>query len=113
VLTYSGGDVGIDKAPIQDPLHPPAALVTHGAQGSDTYGGVVDFFDASTLFETDIKSANGFAIDCNDGGNHTDFTLRTKVAPQALQFFLDHPYGVKPEPYATLPSGFPAYCSIK
>ncbi len=112
VLTYSGGDVGINTAPIQDAAHPPPALVTHGAKGSDTYGGVVDFFDSSTKWETDIKSANGFAIDCNDGGTHTDFALRTKVAPQALQFFLDHPYGVKPEPYTTLPSGFPAYCKI-
>ena len=112
VLTYSGGDVGIDKAPLQDPAHPPAALVTHGAKGSDTYGGVVDFFDASTLWENDIEDAGGFAIDCNDGGAHTDFVLRTKVAPQALQFFLDHPYGVSPEPYTTLPGTFPAYCSI-
>jgi hypothetical protein len=48
-----------------------------------------------------------------DGSTHTDFTKRTKVAPQAVQFFLDHPYGVTPEPYTTLPAGFPAYCSIK
>jgi hypothetical protein len=97
-------------------MHPPAALVTHGASGMDVYkaGAVtVDFFNTSALFEMDIKSANGFVIDCNDGGNHTNFTLRTAVAPQALQFFLDHPYGVAPEPYATLPTTFPAYCSIK
>jgi hypothetical protein len=113
VLTYSGGDVDIDVVPIQDAAHPPPALVTHGAMGMDTYGGVVDFFVASTKWEGDIKAANGFAIDCNDGGTHTNFQLRTKVAPQALQFFLDHPYGVTPEPYTTLPAGFPAYCSIK
>jgi len=113
ILTYSGGDVGIDTAPIQDPMHPPAALVTHGAMGMDTYGGIVDFAVASAKFEMDIKMAGGFAIDCDDGGTHTDFTLRTKVAPEALQFFLDHPYGVKPEPYSTLPTTFPSYCSIK
>jgi hypothetical protein len=81
--------------------------------GLDTYGGVVDFFTTSMTFETDIKNAHGFVIDCNDGGTHTDYVLRTKVAPEALQFFLDHPYGVKPEPYTTLPSTFPSYCSIK
>lgn len=112
VLTYSGGDVGVNKAPMQDPAHPPPALVTHGGQGSDTYGGIVDFFDASTTWEGDIGSAGGFAIDCNDGGTHTDFVLRTKVAPQAVRFFLDHPYGVQPEPYTTLPGDFPTYCSI-
>jgi hypothetical protein len=113
VLSYSGGDVGINMAPLQDATHPPAALVTHGAKGSDTYGGVVDFFDSSAKWVSDIKAANGFAIDCDDGGNHQAYVLRTKVAPQALQFFLDHPYGVSPEPYATLPGSFPSYCAIK
>ena len=113
VLTYSGGDDGLDKVPLQDPAHPPAALVTHGGQGVDTYGGVIDFFNASTAWEAEIKQASGFAIDCNDGGAHTDVALRVKVAPQAIQFFLDHPYGVKPEPYAALPSGWPTYCTIK
>jgi len=113
VLTYSGGDDSLDVAPLEDPAHPPAALVTHGAQGQDTYGGVIDFFVASTAWEAEIKKAGGFAIDCNDGGTHTDFLLRTKVAPQAIQFFVDHPYGVKPEPYTTLPTGWPSYCAIK
>jgi hypothetical protein len=113
VLTYSGGDDTLDVAPLQDAAHPPAALVTHGAQGQDTYGGLIDFAVASASWEGEIKKAGGFAIDCNDGGTHTDFVLRTKVAPQALHFFLDHPYGVKPEPYTTLPAGWPTYCTIK
>jgi poly(3-hydroxybutyrate) depolymerase len=113
VLTYSGGSVGINVVPIQDAAHPPAALVTHGAKGSDTYQGVVDFFDTSKSFVADIKAAGGFAIDCDDGGAHSDFTRRTKVAPQALQFFMDHPYGVSPKPYASLPSTFPSYCKIQ
>jgi hypothetical protein len=100
-------------APNQDAAHPPAALVTHGGKGLDTYGGQVDFFDTSARWVTSIKAASGFAIDCNDGGTHSDFVLRTKIAPQALQFFIDHPYGVRPEPYTTLPSSFPAYCAIK
>jgi hypothetical protein len=113
VLTYSGGDDTLNMVPLQDAAHPPAALVTHGAHGKDTYGGVIDFADASAAWEKEIKMANGFAIDCDDGSNHTDFKTRTKVAPQALQFFLDHPYGVKPEPYTTLPAGWPTYCTIK
>jgi hypothetical protein len=113
VLTYSGGDDMLDKVALQDPAHPPAALVTHGAHGKDTYGGLIDFADASAAWEAEIKQANGFAIDCDDGGTHSDYVLRTKIAPQAVQFFLDHPYGVKPEPYTALPAGWPAYCSIK
>jgi hypothetical protein len=113
VLTYSGGDDQIDETALQDPAHPPAALVTHGAMGKDTYGGVIDFAVASANWEGQIKAAHGFAIDCDDGGTHTDYVLRTMVAPQALQFFLDHPYGVTPEPYTMLPAGWPTYCTIK
>jgi hypothetical protein len=112
VLTYSGGDAIINKAPLQDPAHPPAALVTHGAKGLDTYS-TFDFADASAAWEAQIKAANGFVIGCDDGGTHTDFVTRTKIAPEALQFFLDHPYGVTPEPYTTLPAGWPSYCMIK
>ena len=33
------------------------------------------------------------------------------VVRVSLQFFMDHPYEVSPEPYATkIPSGFPSYC---
>jgi hypothetical protein len=31
----------------------------------------------------------------------------------SLKFFQDHPFGVTPEPYTSLPSGFPSYCAIK
>jgi poly(3-hydroxybutyrate) depolymerase len=113
VLTYSGGDDVLDKAPMQDAAHPPPALVTHGPMGVDTYGGVIDFFTSSMTWEADIAMAKGFAIDCTDTGAHADYVLRTKVAPQAVQFFLDHPYGVKPEPYKALSGDWPAYCSIK
>ena len=113
VLTYSGGDDSIDTGPLQDPAHPPAALVTHGPMGVDTYGGVIDFFNASAAWEAEIKKANGFAIDCTDTGAHSDVAKRTAIAPQAVQFFHDHPYGVTPEPYTSLPAGWPAYCTIK
>jgi hypothetical protein len=113
VLTYSGGDDFLDKAPLEDEAHPPAALVTHGPMGVDTYGGVIDFYTASVNWEGEIKMAKGFVIDCTDTGAHTDVSKRTAIAPQAVQFFLDHPYGVTPEPYTSLPAGFPDYCSIK
>jgi hypothetical protein len=30
----------------------------------------------------------------------------------SLQFFLDHPFGIMPEPYTTLPAAFPSYCKL-
>jgi hypothetical protein len=112
VLSYSGGDIGPNEAPFADPSNVAPAIAAHGAMGSDEL--VVDFYTASHTWETDIQKANGFAIDCNDGANHTALATRTAIAPQAVQFFLDHPYKVKPEPYrAGLPNnGWPSYCQI-
>jgi hypothetical protein len=112
VITYSGGEDGADQVTMQDPAHPPAAVVAHGAEGSDVYG-TFDFYDASTAWEKDLVAAKAFTVDCDDGGDHGDFTLRTMIAPEAFQLLVDHPYGVSPEPYATLPGAWPSYCTIK
>ncbi|HVU05498.1 MAG TPA: hypothetical protein VHE30_27310 [Polyangiaceae bacterium] len=45
---------------------------------------------------------------CNHPGGHE---IDPGVAPLSLQFFLDHPYEVSPEPYAAgVPSSYPSYC---
>jgi dienelactone hydrolase len=112
VLSYSGGDVTIDKTTMQDPSNVPPAVVAHGAMGMDTFG-PVDFYNASHTWETDIKNDNGFDIDCNDGSTHGDETTRFSIAPEGIQFFLDHPFKANPDPYANgLPSGWPSYCTI-
>jgi poly(3-hydroxybutyrate) depolymerase len=112
VISYSGGDGIINKAPMQDASNAPAAIAAHGAPGSDALG--LDFAQCSVTWEGEVKTAGGFSIDCNDGGSHLEFF--TKRAPGlkavAYQFFKDHPFGVKPEPYSSLPSGFPTYCKI-
>src|SRR5258708_38397344 len=89
-----------------------AAIAAHGAMGEDSLG--LDFAQASASWEMAVKAAGGFAIDCNDGGNHTAFfaTRAPNLKPVAWKFFNDHPFGVKPEPYTSLPSGFPTYCMI-
>jgi poly(3-hydroxybutyrate) depolymerase len=112
VISYSGGDAIINKAPMQDSSNYPAAIAAHGAAGSDSLG--VDFANASATWEMEIKQGGGFSIDCNDGGNHLDFFGKRAppLKPVAYQFFKDHPFGVKPEPYTSLPSGFPTYCKI-
>jgi hypothetical protein len=64
--------------------------------------------------EAQIKSAGGFSIDCNDGGSHLDFFTKRApgLEPVAWQLFKDHPYGIKPEPYTSVPASFPAYCQL-
>ncbi len=112
VISYSGGDSLINKAPMQDPANLPAAIAAHGAMGADVLG--LDFATASATWLSEIKSGGGFGIDCNDGGSHLAFfTQRAPpLKPVAWQFFKDHPFGIKPEPYTSLPSGFPSYCKI-
>jgi poly(3-hydroxybutyrate) depolymerase len=112
VISYSGGDIVIDEAPFQDPAHAGAALVAHGAPGVDVYGNT-DFASASAAWEPQIKQAGALAIDCNDGQAHVDLMRLSSLAPVSLKFFQDHPFGVKPEPYTSLPAGFPSYCKIE
>jgi dienelactone hydrolase len=117
VISYSGGEITINDAqtgdaPFENSGNIEPAIAAHGATGSDNL--IVDFANASTTWEQQIKQAGGFSIDCNDGGNHTDFFTKRApgLQPVAWKFFNDHPYGVKPEPYTSLPSGFPTYCKI-
>ncbi|HLK35781.1 MAG TPA: hypothetical protein VKU41_03440 [Polyangiaceae bacterium] len=112
VISYSGGSAVINQAPMQN-NNLPSAIAAHGAPGQDNL--VVDFANASVSWEMAIKMAGGFSIDCNDGGNHLDFFGKRApgLKPVAFKFFQDHPYGVKPDPYASaLPAGFPSYCKI-
>jgi hypothetical protein len=111
VISYSGGAAFINQTQLQDPAHAPPAIAAHGAPGSDALG--IDFANASATWETAIKNAGGFVIDCNDGSSHIDIAKRMAIAPQAWQFFKDHPYGASPEPYSTLPAGWPSYCAIQ
>jgi poly(3-hydroxybutyrate) depolymerase len=113
VLSYSGGVDGINQPKMQDPTNVPPAIAAHGGSGQDTFGGVIDFYTASHNWETAARKVNGFMIDCDDGGTHTAITTRDKIAPEAVQFFLDHPFKVSPEPYTSLASPpWPSYCTI-
>jgi hypothetical protein len=96
---------------LENPANEPAALVAHGASGSDVF--ILDFAQASQTYETQIRQHGGFAVDCNDGGTHIDIAKRFAVGPAAWQFLKDHPFKVSPEPYASgLPSAFPSYCKV-
>lgn len=105
--SYSGGLLFPNAQ--QDPNRLPPAAALHGAQGSDVV--IIDFYDASHRLEDEYTSKGFFIIDCNDGEGHVSGT-RIGLTPMVWQFFKDHPYKVNPEPYTTLPSGWPSYCSI-
>jgi dienelactone hydrolase len=112
VISYSGGTDTLNQVAMQDSSHIPAAIVAHGASGQDTF--ILDFAMESAAWESIISMDHGTYIDCNDGGNHTAFftTRAPNLKPVAWKFFSDHPYGVSPEPYTSLPSGFPTYCAL-
>jgi hypothetical protein len=106
----SGGEVFPIAA--DDPSHTPSMLTIHGMMGSDVV--IVDFSQTSATMDDAIKMAGGFAVDCDHGGGHCGLPLLPPEAAAAgWQFMKDHPFGVDPEPYATmLPSSFPSYCKI-
>ena len=107
VVPYSGGTTGFGGVTPQDPSNVPAAMVVHGAPGSDVV--IIDFAQASASFEADIKKRGGFSIDCNHGGGHM---IPSGIAPSTWNFMKDHPFRVSPEPYlAAIPTGFPTYCT--
>jgi len=107
-LPNSGGYT-IGGNMLQDPTHVPAVMTEHGAAGVDVV--IVDFSVQSMVLDVDVAMKGGFAIDCNHGGGHVGAPPDLKAA--GWQFLKDHPFGVKPEPYANgLPSTFPSYCTV-
>jgi hypothetical protein len=111
-ISYSGGDIVIDTTTRQDPSNIPPAIVAHGSKAADDL--VANFATGSATWETDIKNAGGFSIDCDDGGSHLAFFTQRgpPLKPVAYQFFKDHPFGIKPEPYKAVPAGYPSYCKL-
>jgi hypothetical protein len=116
VATLSGGLTGImagsgflslDPQP-QDSTHLASVMATHGATGVDVV--VIDFAKASAAWEADIAKRGGFSLDCNTGGGHVSGP--PAICPAIWQFFEDHPFGVKPQPYPPIPAVFPSYCKI-
>jgi len=117
VAPLSGGLTGIESNGIflgldptsspQDPTNVPAAMVIHGALGKDVV--YIDFAQASAAYEADIAKKGGYSMDCNTGGGHVSGP--PQICPSMVQFFQDHPFNTKPDPYANgIPAGFPSYC---
>jgi len=88
--------------------HTPAMMLVHGLMGKDVV--VVDFAVTSATAASQFKTAGGFVIDCDTGGEHCGGGY---LAPNVWTFFKAHPFGVSPEPWTSLPKGFASECKIK
>jgi len=94
--------------PWQD-MHHPSLMTVHGAPGSDVV--IVDFSQTSATADMGFKSHGSFVIDCNTGGGHCG---GAGLAGDVWKFFMAHPFGVSPEPWAMgLPAGFSTQCKIQ
>jgi predicted peptidase len=114
VVLYSGGLLAQVPA-AQDPENKVAAMIFHGGP-TDTPP--LSFPDLSNAYLNDLKSKGHFAFICNHNSGHTiPIKITTSAQPDArpsiLEFFLAHPFGTVPSPYANaLPAGFPDYCAL-
>jgi hypothetical protein len=100
---FSGGQFG---EPLdEDPDNKLPAILFHGGPNDVV---VLKFMDSQIAFQQRLKEKGHFALLCDHGSGHT---VPAPVAQAAWDFMQDHPYGVKPEPYANgLPATMPAFC---
>jgi hypothetical protein len=105
VAPNSGGEV--TRQTIQDPTRIPSVMTMHGG-ASDMV--IVSFATTSATYDTQMKGAGAFVVNCNHGGGHCQAPAALYTA--AWQFMKDHPFGVEPEPYTpAIPATFPTYCA--
>lgn len=106
-VPYSGGVITVP--PDQEPMNPLSAMIFHG--GPDDIV-LLHFEQTSAAYKAAIEAKGGFAFLCDHGMGHS---IPQGAAQESVwRFFLDHPYGTRPSPYAGgLPDGFPEYCALK
>jgi predicted esterase len=105
VAPNSGGEV--TRQTIQDPTRIPSVMTMHGGTSDQV---VVSFATTSATYDTQMKAAGAFVVNCNHGGGHCQAPADLYTA--AWQFLKAHPFGVAPEPYTpALPGTFPGYCA--
>jgi predicted esterase len=93
VAAYSGGQQG--TAQFQEMNNKFPAMVITGGTGDFAF---IDFYVPSQTWQTTLKSAGHFAMFCDHGGGHR--IPASTVVGGVFQFFMDHPYGTNPSPYA-------------
>lgn len=110
VVTYSGGLIG--AAPeMPDPNNALGAMILHG--GMDDVVSVAQFQTLSETYRDDFRAKGHFAFICDHGMGHT-IPKMDGIQEAIGQFFMDHPYGTEPSPYAdALPGSFPSWCGLQ
>jgi hypothetical protein len=92
----------------EDEARIPALMTMHG--GARDFVRVA-FSETSQRADMAFKSAGGFVVNCNHGGDHCAAPAELQSA--AWAFMKAHPFGVDPRPYGSeLPRSFPSYCSV-
>ncbi len=106
VAMYSGGLLSGSMPAFELPSNDFPAMLFHGGAGDVV---VVGFKQASEDYVKYMEANDNFAFICDHGGGHTIPDAQDSV----MEFLLEHPYGVTPEPYVNgLPDGFPDYCAL-
>jgi poly(3-hydroxybutyrate) depolymerase len=91
-----------------DSMNTPALMTIHGAPGSDVV--IIDFSQSSSTADMLFKQHGGLVVNCNHGMGHCG---GSGLAGDAWKFFQDHPYGIKPDPWATaIPAGINPKCML-
>jgi len=104
-VPYSGGLLG--QPTIQDATNLLPMVVFHGGPGDQV---IINFEDTSNALYDDLRARGAYATICNHGLGH-DIPKGQGEQAAIWQFFVDHPFGTQPSPYAAGPPvGFPPYC---
>ncbi len=109
VAVYSGGGTAsLLAGTIQHPSNKFAAMIVHGGEKDSV--GAANFPMLSKLYQDELTSLGHFSFICDHGKGHT---IPSGLGASTMRFFEDHPFGVSPEPYASmLPEAFPDYCAL-
>lgn len=106
-VPYSGGIIS-GAPPDQDPQNPLSTMIFHGGADDKV---IISFQMASENYAKIIGDRGGFAFICDHGMGHS--IPQGSAQASVWKFFLDHPFGTRPSPYADgLPAGFPEYCGL-
>jgi hypothetical protein len=89
--------------------HTPALMTIHGDPGTDGIAGT-PVAGASARANQAHKARGGFVVNCNHHGTRCQGAAT--ISSSIWEFFRAHPYGVAPEPWSSLPSGFHSSCTI-
>jgi poly(3-hydroxybutyrate) depolymerase len=86
----------------------PALMTIHGDPYYDSIGGGAVAYNSARANQA-FKARGGFVISCSHTGGKCQGAARDS---SVWEFFRAHPYGVAPDPWSSLPSGFHSSCTI-